>query len=327
MSTAHPTVRGRFAPSPTGAMHLGNAWTALLSWLDARQHGGSFVLRMEDLDPERSRPQLAANVLVDLRWLGLDWDEGPDVGGSHGPYAQDLRRAHYAAALARLLEDGVVYHCFCSRAEMRAAALAPHGPDMPAHCPNHCWALSEADRRARFATGRPASIRIRIPSDSGPVHFLDRCAGPQSEDVASAAGDFVLRRADGVHAYQLAVVVDDGLMHISDVVRGNDLLTSTARQMWLHRRLGFIPPRFAHVPLLVAPNGERLSKRHAALALAQLRAARVSPREVVGYLGYWANLIPEPVPLWPHELVGTLQMPSLPQHNVVIDPESLPRLA
>lgn len=302
-------VRGRFAPSPTGAIHLGNVWAAVLAWLDARQQGGAFVLRLEDLDPDRSRPELAARLLEDLRWLGLDWDEGPDIGGPYAPYEQAPRHERYAAALGRLQQQGLVYACYCSRATVRAAASAPHGSPGREHCPNNCWLLSAAEQAAREASGRRAALRIRAPSQPTVVRFDDLCRGPVVEDVA-AAGDFVMRRADGVHAYQLAVVVDDGEMGITHVVRGADLLDSTARQIWLHRLLGYRPPRFGHVPLLVDAEGRRLSKRQAGLSVAELRASGWRPGQIIGLLARWAGL-DAPDEARPADLLGLLDLGAL----------------
>ena len=320
MTSTIPTARGRFAPSPTGAIHLGNVWTALLAWVDARQRGGAFVLRMEDLDPDRSRPHYAAQLLHDLHWLGLHWDEGPDIGGPYAPYGQDERRGLYAEALASLTRAGLVYACFCTRVEVRAAASAPHGVSQREQCVNRCWSLSQRAQAERAAQGRRPCLRIRASDTATPISFTDLCRGPQSEQVGLAAGDFVLRRADGVHAYQLAVVVDDGLMGITHVVRGADLLDSTARQIWLHQVLGFRPPRFAHVPLLVDNQGHRLSKRHASLAVAALRDAGIRAPTIIGWLAHWAGLLAEPQAVQPAELVGLLDLQRLPQHDIVIAP-------
>jgi glutamyl-tRNA synthetase len=316
-------LRGRFAPSPTGAIHLGNVWTALLAWLDARQRGGVFVLRMEDLDPDRSRPHWAAQLIDDLHWLGLDWDEGPDTGGPYAPYTQDQRRTLYAEAVARLAEQDLIYACYCTRAEVRAAASAPHGLAGREHCPNNCWMLSPTDRQAREAANRKPCLRVRMPYEPAPVHFTDLCQGSIVEDVAQAAGDFVIRRADGVHAYQLAVVVDDGAMAITHVIRGADLLDSTARQMWLYRALGYAPPHFGHVPLLIDPDGHRLSKRQASLAVAALRAAGKRPAEIIGRLAYWAGLIAAPAEVLPHDLIGTLDLARLNCPSIVVDPQKM----
>lgn len=269
-------VRGRYAPSPSGRLHLGNARTALLAWLDARSRGGSFVLRVEDLDPQRSKPEHERAQLDDLRWLGLDWDEGPDVGGPHGPYRQSQRGELYAAALARL----DTYPCVCTRKELRESSLAPHGAE-PIY-PGTCRARSSPP-------GRPASQRLRVPA--GTIAFEDRLLGPHAQDVAREVGDFVLRRGDGAWAYQLAVVVDDAAMQITDVVRGADLLDSTARQILLQRMLGYPTPRYAHVPLLLGPGGEKLSKRDGAPDLGQLRAIGIDPRRVVAALARSCGLL------------------------------------
>ncbi|HEY0602213.1 MAG TPA: tRNA glutamyl-Q(34) synthetase GluQRS [Herpetosiphonaceae bacterium] len=316
-------TRGRFAPSPTGAMHLGNVWTALLAWLQVRQQGGAFVLRIEDLDPDRSRTHWTAQLLDDLRWLGLDWDEGPDIGGPHAPYEQDRRRERYAEALERLAAQDLIYACYCTRAEVRAAASAPHGAEQREHCPNNCWMLSATERQAREMAGRRPCLRIRMPDDIAPIRFEDLCLGAISENLAQAAGDFVIRRADGVHAYQLAVVVDDGDMAISHVIRGSDLLDSTARQIWLYRVLGYTPPTFGHVPLLIDPEGHRLSKRQASLAVAALRAAGKRPVEIIGWLAFWAGLLPAPEDCLPRDLIGTLDLATLSHEPIVVDPGEL----
>ena len=314
-----PAARGRFAPSPTGQIHLGNAWTALLAWLHTRQLGGTFVMRVEDLDPQRSRAAVADEQLADLRWLGLDWDEGPDVGGRHAPYVQSERRHLYAAALDRLIARDLVYPCYCTRAEVHAAASAPHGAASHGDYPGTCRQLTPAQRKEREERGRKPCLRARIPEGSTIIHFDDLCAGPREEDLARVAGDFVVRRADGVHAYQLAVVVDDALMEIGAVIRGADLLDSTARQIWLHHVLGYCPPRFGHVPLLVGADGHRLSKRHASLAVAQLRARGLAPQRIVGALAYWAGLLARPAPVRPRDLIGALDLARLPHHEIVVD--------
>lgn len=310
-------VRGRFAPSPTGAIHLGNVWTALLAWLHVRQQGGTFVLRCEDLDPDRSRPELAACMIDDLRWLGLDWDEGPDVGGPYAPYEQARRRELYEAAVQRLAAQGLVYACYCSRAEVRAAASAPHGPAGYEGCPNNCRLLG-TETRARAADGRRPALRIRAPDEPAIVEFDDLCRGRMIEDIAVAAGDFVVRRADGVHAYQLAVVVDDGAMRVDSIVRGADLLPSTARQIWLHRLLGYEPPRFGHVPLLMDDNGYRLSKRQAGISVAELRAAGWRPTQIVGLLAHRAGLCRPSTEAWPSDLIGLLDLARLPACDVAV---------
>jgi glutamyl-tRNA synthetase len=309
-------VRGRFAPSPTGPLHLGNARTALVSWLAARAVGGRYLMRVEDLDAARVRPGLEARILEELRWLGLDWDEGPDVGGPCGPYRQSERLAAYAAALARLREAGLVYPCFCSRAEVAAAAGAPHGPsDEGPRYPGTCAALSAEEVRRRSASRRPA---WRFRAAPGPVRFDDGVHGGRSVDPSAEVGDFVVARADGVPAYQLAVVVDDAAMRVTDVVRGDDLLASTGRQLLLYAALGLAPPRFAHVPLVVGEDGERLAKRHGALSLGELRSAGVDPRAVVGLLAELSGLAAPGARVSAAELVPGFGLARLPRGAAVL---------
>lgn len=281
------------------------------------------MLRIEDLDPDRSRPHYTEQLLHDLRWLGLDWDEGPDVGGPYAPYEQDRRRESYAAALDRLRALDLIYPCYCTRTEIRAAASAPHGNAGRESCPNRCARLSVTERAARESSGRRPALRIRMPNTPTTITFEDLSRGLIREDVTHTAGDFVIRRADGVHAYQLAVVVDDGAMRITHVVRGADLLDSTARQIWLHQVLGYTPPRFGHVPLLIDRQGTRLAKRHAALTITALRAAGHRPTEIIGRLAHWAGLIPMSEEAQPRELIGLLDWTRLPRHDIVIDGDSL----
>src|SRR5437588_10762753 len=267
--------RGRFAPSPTGELHLGNARTALLSWLWARKGGGGYAIRIEDIDTPRVRPGMAEQQLAELAWLGLDWD-GP-------PVFQSQRSGLYEDALRKLGDH--VYECFCSRAEI-AAASAPHGDEGPRY-PGTCASLTRAQRAERRRTRSP-SLRLRVPA--GPLTFQDEIAGHQSFDTQQLVGDFVLRRGDGIFAYQLAVTVDDGVMGITQVLRGADLLSSTARQILLHRMLGQREPRWAHVPLVMATSGERLAKRDKSLSLAALKARGADPRLIVAHLARLSGL-------------------------------------
>ncbi len=247
---------GRFAPSPTGPLHLGNLRTALLAWLFARSAGASFVVRMEDLDHGRVVAGSAEQQLEHLRALGLDWD---------GEVAFQSNRHHaYEAATERLLADGRLYECFCTRAEVRAAASAPHGPLPEGAYPGTCLRLSTADRRRKRAGGRPPALRVR--ADGAQIGFTDRLHGEQEGVV----DDFVVRRNDGAPAYNLAVVVDDAWQGIGEVVRGDDLLETTPRQLFLAAALGLQAPAFAHVPLVLGPDGSRLAKRHGAVTLDQL---------------------------------------------------------
>ena len=300
MSASRP-VRGRLAPSPTGFLHLGNAWAFLLAWLACRSKGGSLVLRMEDIDPDRSRPEYADAIIRDLRWLGLDWDEGPDAGGPAGPYVQSARMGLYADALNRLDRAGHIYPCYCTRKELRTLAGAPHVGDAGAAYPGTCRNLPPERRAELEAAGRRPCIRLHCPSQN--YAFEDAVFGPFSMTLEACGGDFALRRSDGVIAYQLAVVVDDGLMGITQVVRGEDLLVSTPRQLALFDLLGYPRPAYMHLPLLCDPEGERLAKRHASLTLASLRDAGVSPAAVAGYLGWKAGLIGALAPAHPRNLL------------------------
>ncbi len=311
-----PAIRGRFAPSPTGPLHLGNARTALLAWLDARSRRGALAMRVEDLDGPRVRPGLEARILEELRWLGLDWDEGPDVGGPHGPYRQSERGDRYAAALDRLRAEGLVYPCFCSRAEIAQASQAPHASDEGPRYPGTCRDLSPADRAVRGAR-RPPAWRFRVPY--GPVAFRDTFHGECSFDVAATVGDFVVARADGVPAYQLAVVVDDAAMEVTDVLRGDDLLPSTSRQLLLFRALGLPAPRFAHVPLVVGPDGERLAKRHGALSVGELRERGADPAAVVGLLAAASGLLPAGGRAMPADLLAGFRLEAVPREPARIE--------
>jgi glutamyl-tRNA synthetase len=245
---------GRFAPSPTGPLHLGGLRTALVAWLFARSASARFVVRVEDLDPQRSRREHEAGQLADLRALGIDWD-GPVV-------RQSERLALYERALGSLDALGRLYPCFCTRVEIREAASAPHGAGIEGGYPGTCRRLSEAERERRIAVGRRYALRLR--ADDERVTFEDRLLGERSEVV----DDFVVRRADGVPAYQLAVIVDDAAQGIGEVVRGADLAESTPRQILLARLLGLPVPRYAHVPLVLGPDGARLAKRHGGATLA-----------------------------------------------------------
>lgn len=309
-------VRGRLAPSPTGRMHLGNAWAFLLAWLAARAAGGGVVLRLEDIDPERSRPEYAVEILRDLRWLGLDWDEGPDRPGGCGPYEQSGRLASYATAMGELELAGHIYPCFCTRKELRSLASAPHGPhadDGSPVYPGTCRDFGPEQRDALLRQGRCPALRLRC--DDSAVSFDDLLAGPQSLSLADCGGDFALRRSDGVFAYQLAVVLDDMAMGITQVVRGDDILTSTPRQIFLYRLLGAPVPQYAHLPLVLDHEGERLAKRHNSLTLAALREAGVIAQAVVGYLAWRAGLLDALRPCTPQSLLAAFDFGRIARHT------------
>ncbi|HJL19085.1 MAG TPA: tRNA glutamyl-Q(34) synthetase GluQRS [Sandaracinaceae bacterium LLY-WYZ-13_1] len=293
-----PSYRGRFAPSPTGRLHLGTARSALIGWLRARRQGGAFVLRMEDLDGPRVVEGAAEAILEDLRWLGLDWDEGPDVGGRFGPYTQSERFDRYREVLEALASADATYPCTCSRKEIAAIASAPHGDEGPIY-PGLC-------RDGPLRPERDAAIRFRMPDP--PPAFTDVFAGPQA---GIGRGDFVIFRKDGVFAYQLACVVDDHDEGITEVLRGDDLLSSTPRQIALYRALGWTVPAFCHVPLVLGPDGQRLAKRHGSISLDELRAAGWTPARVVGHLAHGAGLLDEERPITPSELVGGFELSRL----------------
>jgi glutamyl-tRNA synthetase len=303
------TARGRYAPSPTGITHLGNASTALLAWLSARTRGGAFVLRMEDLDRARVVAGSAEGILNDLRWLGLDWEEGPDVGGPHRPYAQSDRVAIYDAAFETLRASGLVYPCFCSRKDIQSAASAPQAPGDEVRYPGTCRDLDPDDALRRIASGRAHAFRFRVESDEVPT-FTDRVCG-RFEAEPGSIGDFVVRRADGVAAYQLAVVADDIAMEIDEVVRGDDLLSSTVRQLLLYLAFDAPPPSFAHVPLILGNDGIRLSKRHQGVTLHEMRESGQTAEEIVGRLAYRHGLRSSAAPVSASDLIRGFDLAAL----------------
>jgi len=280
---------GRYAPSPTGPLHLGNLRTALLAWLFARSRQARFLVRVEDLDSSRVRPGIEQGQLADLAALGLDWDEEP--------VRQSERAGLYADALASLDAAGALYPCFCTRAEIREAAAAPHGPLPEGAYPGACRELTAAQRARRERDGRPPALRVR--SDGELIAFSDALHGEQ----AGVVDDVVVRRNDGAPAYNLAVVVDDAAQGIGEVVRGDDLLDTTPRQLMLAALLGLPVPRFAHVPLVLGPDGARLAKRHGAVTLADRVAAGESPAAVRAWCARSAGLAAEGEDTSPEALV------------------------
>jgi len=290
---------GRFAPSPTGPLHLGNLRTALLAWLFARSAGARFRVRIEDLDPGRSRREYEAAQLADLAALGLDWD-GPVV-------RQSERRARHRDALERLRAQGRVYPCWCSRAEIREAASAAHGPLPEGAYPGTCRRLSAAQRSERERGGRPPALRLDAGGER--VAFVDRLHGP----VEAAVDDLVLWRGDGTPAYNLAVVVDDADQGIGEVVRGDDLLETTPRQLLLQRLLELPEPAYAHVPLVLGPDGARLAKRHGAVTLAERAARGEAPADALAWMAHSLGLAA------PGEAVDAALL------LACFDPDALPR--
>ena len=297
-------MTGRFAPSPSGRMHMGNLWSCLLAWLSARSAGGRVVLRLEDLDPDRCRPEYCDQVMRDLEWLGLDWDGAPVY--------QSKRTEIYAEAFRELERQGLIYPCFCTRAE-RLAASAPHRSDGTAVYDGRCARLTPEERAELSGTRRPA-WRVRVRSEERSFH--DLLQGDYRENLARDCGDFILRRSDGVYAYQLAVVVDDGAMGVTQVVRGSDLLSSTPRQLWLQDRLSLPHPEYGHLPLLLAPDGRRLAKRDRDLELGRLRE-QFTASELVGRLALAAGLIDHPQAITPGELIPLFSWGKLPREDLV----------
>jgi glutamyl-tRNA synthetase len=283
--------RFRFAPSPSRLLHIGNALAALIGWAAARQRGGAFVLRIEDIDATRCKPEFEEACLEDLRWLGLSWDEGPDVGGPYGPYRQSERLDRFDAILEDLRATQTAYLCTCSRAEVRAAQRAPHlerTSELP--YPGTCRHAGHVEEPTKSTRGGDR-LAVEAMGASAVCTWPDQWMGTQLEDVRQTCGDFLLGRP-GAPSYQLAVVADDAAMAITDVVRGRDLLGSTARQRLLHGRLGYQPPRFAHHPLLLDVEGHKLSKRDGALTLRGLREGGKEPAQLIAELAGAIDLVP-----------------------------------
>ena len=303
--------RGRYAPSPTGPLHLGNVRTALIAWLQTRLQQGTFVLRIEDLDLPRVQEHSAAQIIEDLHWLGLDWDEGPDVGGPLGPYDQSPRTALYEEALRRLADKHLAFRCYCSRKDVAEAASAPHGLGGVITYPGTCRDLTpdQETQIQREKPDRAPAWRYRVPNRH--VSLVDAIVGRYEENLETEVGDFVIRRADDLFAYQLAVVVDDALMGITDVVRGFDLLDSTPRQIELFDALDLPTPRFWHVPLMLDGTGQRLSKRDGSDSLAGLRAQGLTPREVVGMLAASLRIVAPDTAISPRELLARVTLDEL----------------
>ena len=311
-------IKGRFAPSPTGRMHLGNLFAALISWLSVRKAGGKWILRIEDLDPQRSRHEYARQIEDDLSWLGLDWDEGGlDDRGEAGPYTQSRRGEIYAEYLDRLKETGLTYPCFCTRADIKATQ-APHQSDGRIIYAGTC---RPATLPSPFQnTDRPHAVRIAVADRE--IKFEDTVYGPQAVNLADHCGDFVLRRADGAWAYQLAVVIDDALMGVTEIVRGNDLLLSAAQQIYLYNILGFPVPTYSHLPLIGNMNGQRLSKRDRSLSLNTLRAT-CSPQQITGYLASLAGLIPAAEPCSAADLVDIFSWKKIQPREIICIPDTI----
>jgi glutamyl-tRNA synthetase len=312
-------VVGRLAPSPTGGLHLGHARTFLIAWLAARHAGGRVILRIEDLDATRARAEAREGALVDLRWLGLAWDEGPDVGGPRGPYVQSQRSSFYEAALTRLKATESIYPCTCTRADIERAASAPHPEDDGPSYPGTCAHRTAADALA--LADRPFAWRFRV--EPGAVVWDDLFLSPMELDPSQTGGDFIVGRQGVGPSYQLAVVADDAQMGVNQVIRGNDLISSTPRQVLLYRRLGWPVPRFGHVPLAIGSDGRRLAKRDGSLKLATLREAGVDPRRLIGCLVHTCGWSDAMVPSMPHDWVVSFDPHAIPKEPWIVTREWL----
>lgn len=299
---------GRLAPSPTGVLHLGNARTFLLAWLAIRARQGTLLLRIEDIDGPRTKAGAEQAAIEDLGWLGLDWDGVP--------VRQSERIAGYRAAADRLLAAGLAYPCVCTRSEIDEAASAPHEPwHDSAVYPGTCRGRYRTRDEARQATGREPALRFRVD----PVHHVPFTDGFRGEEPGPIAGDFVIEKRHGDPAYQLAVVVDDAATSVDEVLRGDDLLPSTPRQLLLYRALGLRAPAFAHVPLVVGRDGLRLAKRHGDTSLRHFRERGVRPEQVVGCLAHWCGLVPPGTECRPRELLAGFELARVPRAAVLGD--------
>ena len=316
-------IRVRFAPSPTGQLHVGNARTALFNWLLARAEGGTFVLRIEDTDFERSTKDAERTAIDDLRWLGLTWDEGAEVGGPYGPYRQSERLHVYRAHAVELMSKGLAYHCFCSEEDLERERYEALRAGMPPKYGGRCRGLSKDDARRRLQNGETAVVRFRVPEEPRDIGWEDVVRGPVSfrSDVI---GDFVLLRSDGVPAYNFAVVIDDALMAITHVVRGEDHISNTPRQVLLYEAFGWRPPTFAHVSMVLGPDHSKLSKRHGATSVSEFRETGILPEALANYLALLGWSPGDNEELFPlDELARRFRLADVGKSAGVFDPDKL----
>lgn len=301
-------IVGRFAPSPTGRMHLGNVFSALLSWLSAKSRGGQWLLRIEDIDRERSRQAYADLLMDDLQWLGLSWDGTPVYQSERSDIYE-----HYFKALR---QRGLTYPCYCTRADL-LATQAPHESDGRVVYAGTCRPKGRKVEGGRWKMedGRAAAIRLMVPNET--ITFTDGHYGTHSVNLAKQVGDFIIRRKDGAWAYQLVVVIDDALMGVTEVVRGEDLLLSAPQQIWLAQLLGFKAPEFIHLPLLCNKQGQRLSKRDQSMDMGTLRQ-QYTADEIIGRLAYYAKLLPQPEPIAPTDLISRFEWEKIPKQHLII---------
>ena len=288
-------MKGRFAPSPTGYIHLGNVWIALLSYISTRQQKGTYVVRMEDIDLQRSKRELGEALLDDLEWLGFEWDEGPRIGGSESTYWQSERQEYYANILECLALEKLIYPCFCNRARLQSIASAPHVGEVVHRYDGHCRHIDEEEVKALFAEKDPS---LRLSIDSCDIEFTDRWQGVQYIHLEGELDDYVLRRGDGMYAYNLAVVLDDIAMGITEVIRGDDLLDTTGQQIYLYKTLqqclqtkNITVPSYGHAPLLIDSEGHRLSKRQKSITIRELRDNQWSANRILGELAIAGGLV------------------------------------
>jgi glutamyl-tRNA synthetase len=312
----------RFAPSPTGYLHVGGARTALFNWLFARRTGGAFILRIEDTDVERSSTDMVRGILESLRWLGLNWDEGPEVGGPHAPYFQSGRLGRYRDLAEQLVRSGHAYYCYCDPEQLRATRDAAQATGLSWTYDRTCLALSAGDIARRETAGEPRAIRIRVPD--GRTRFTDLVRGEIDFDHAHIE-DFVILRRDGHPTYHLSVVADDVDMRISDVVRGEDHISNTPKQLLLYEALGAPVPRFAHVPLILGPDKKRLSKRHGATSVSEYERLGILPEAMVNFLALlgWSPGSGDREIFTRDELVARFSLEGISGGNAVFNPEKL----
>lgn len=310
-------IKGRFAPTPSGFLHLGNIFSMLLAYLYAKSNGGSIVLRIEDLDPQRCTRERADALAKDLEWLGLDWDEGAYANSDSHNYFQSQRSSIYDSYFTKLLQQDLIYPCFCTRNELHAAS-APHLSDGLLLYNGACSRLTKQEQAIKLKLRKP-SYRLRV--NENPISFQDGHYGWQSYNLAADSGDFIIRRSDGIYAYQLAVVIDDALMGVNQVVRGWDLLSSTPRQLYLYKLLKLPTPTFTHIPLLTAPDGRRLAKRDGDTELRVLKEKIGSSQPIIGYLAFLAGQLAKPEPLTVQDIVKIFNPQKIPTENIVVTGE------
>jgi len=321
--TSDPILRVRFAPSPTGQLHVGNARTALFNWLMARGAGATFVLRIEDTDFARSTKEAEGSAIDDLRWLGLNWDEGADLGGDHGPYRQSERLHMYRAHAVELLSKGQAYYCFCSEEQLEMDRYQALRNMQPPKYVGRCRNMSREEARRRVEGGEPATVRFRVPDGDREIAWEDLVRG-RVAFTTDVIGDFVMLRSDGVPAYNFAVVVDDALMEISHVIRGEDHISNTPRQLLLYEAFGWKPPLFGHVSMVLGPDHAKLSKRHGATSVGEFRERGYLPEALANYLaliGWSPGENEELLPL--EDLARRFRIEDVGKSAGVFDPEKL----